>query len=196
MIRPPFAARVALGLAVTAVDEVRRLPGAAAALPMTAVSQVLQTSMRVQQSITTLAIRGDEALELAGCGPGDGELAVFDDAADSSNRDSPNGQSPNGEAPDRGDAPAGRFALYTVAPDRSEADESASSGSGGGGEVGVPEIAEYLDYASLTLAQLRARLRTLSVDELAALLEYENATASRAPFQTMLENRITTARAK
>ena len=60
----------------------------------------------------------------------------------------------------------------------------------------APEIADYLDYDTLTLAQLRARLRTLSLDDLTTLLDYENATSTRAPFQTMLANRITTARAK
>src|SRR5690606_7709895 len=58
------------------------------------------------------------------------------------------------------------------------------------------EIVEYLDYDSLTLAQLRARLRALSVDELTALLEYENAHAARTPFVTMLSNRLTCARNK
>ena len=48
----------------------------------------------------------------------------------------------------------------------------------------------------MTLAQLRARLRTLSVEDLTALLDYENATRARAPFVTMLSNRITTASAR
>ena len=63
-------------------------------------------------------------------------------------------------------------------------------------QVGEPEIAEYLDYDSLTLAQLRARLRSLSLDELTALLDYEQRTLARAPFLTMLENRIASAKAK
>jgi hypothetical protein len=59
-----------------------------------------------------------------------------------------------------------------------------------------PGIVEYLDYPALTLAQLRARLRTLSMAELGELLEYEERTLSRAPFLTMLTNRIATAKAK
>jgi len=43
---------------------------------------------------------------------------------------------------------------------------------------------------------LRARLRTLSTAELGELLEYEERTLSRAPFLTMLTNRIATAKAK
>ena len=48
----------------------------------------------------------------------------------------------------------------------------------------------------MTLAQLRARLRSLSLDELTALLDYEQRTLARAPFLTMLENRIASAKAK
>ena len=60
----------------------------------------------------------------------------------------------------------------------------------------APEIVVELDYESLTLAQLRARLATLRVADLEALLAYEGATKSRAPFQTLLANRITRATAK
>ena len=49
---------------------------------------------------------------------------------------------------------------------------------------------------ALTLAQLRARLQSLAVDELEALLAYEQATKARAPFETLLANRITRANAK
>ena len=48
----------------------------------------------------------------------------------------------------------------------------------------------------LTLAQLRARLTTLRIADLEELLAYEEATKSRAPFQTLLANRITRANAK
>jgi hypothetical protein len=53
-----------------------------------------------------------------------------------------------------------------------------------------------LDYESLTLAQLRARMPSLSVTDLRALLAYEEAARARAPFQTLLANRITRATAK
>ncbi len=62
--------------------------------------------------------------------------------------------------------------------------------------VPAPEVADELDYETLTLAQLRARLQSLDVDELEALLAYEEATKARAPFQTLLANRITRATAK
>ena len=60
----------------------------------------------------------------------------------------------------------------------------------------APPIASNLDYDSLTLAQLRARMNSLSVADLRALLTYEDAGKARAPFQTLLANRITRATAK
>jgi uncharacterized small protein (DUF1192 family) len=60
----------------------------------------------------------------------------------------------------------------------------------------APVIATELDYEALTLAQLRARLQSLSVGELKELLAYEEATKARAPFQTLLANRILRATAK
>ncbi|MBO0856397.1 MAG: hypothetical protein J2P18_21830, partial [Nocardia sp.] len=59
-----------------------------------------------------------------------------------------------------------------------------------------PEVAARFDYANMTIAQLRARLRMLTVEDLRALLEYEQATFARAPFVTMLNNRIATVQAK
>ena len=54
----PLPVRVAAGLAVTAVDRARHLPEKLAELPVTVVSQALQLSMRVQQQMTELAIKG------------------------------------------------------------------------------------------------------------------------------------------
>lgn len=212
MIRPPFMARVAAGVAVTAYEETLKLPSTALALPMTTVSQVLQTTMRVQQSMTALAIKGDRLLEALGASAEETPAwAVFDedDAAAADTRPANNGT-------EASDAP-GRFALYSMppavdaespgaaepAPARKVATEPDAPKPAEGAAptesapaARTPEIAEYLDYGSLTLAQLRARLRTLSVDDLTTLLAYENATKARAPFVTMLSNRITTASAK
>ncbi|MDT7805022.1 MAG: hypothetical protein QOI78_8455 [Actinomycetota bacterium] len=58
----PLPLRVAAGLAVSTAERVRELPRQLAGLPVTVVSQVLQASMRVQQHVTELAIKGDNAL--------------------------------------------------------------------------------------------------------------------------------------
>lgn len=58
----PLPLRIAAGLAVTAAERARELPKNLVGLPVTVVSQVLQFSMRLQQHVTELAIKGDEAL--------------------------------------------------------------------------------------------------------------------------------------
>lgn len=248
MIRPPFMARVAAGMAVTAFEETLKLPSTAVSLPMTTVSQILQTTMRFQQVLTSLAIKGDHLFETLGARPEENpEWAVFDDAVPSNTgTGTRTGTGANGEAP----ATPGRFALYSTPPpvagdesDNSTEDSStlgvvasrpaeksapakkrpakktaakstaskattskasaskasaskAAPKSGATKTADVPEIVEYLDYDALTLAQLRARLRTLSIDDLTVLLDYETAHAARAPFMTMLSNRVSSVRNK
>lgn len=58
----PLPLRVAAGLAVKAAERARELPKNLVGLPVTVVSQVLQFSMRMQQQVTELAIKGDEVL--------------------------------------------------------------------------------------------------------------------------------------
>ncbi|MGH8862634.1 MAG: hypothetical protein ACRDVG_15615 [Jatrophihabitantaceae bacterium] len=58
----PSAVRAALGLAATMVDEARHLPDKAIEMPMRAISQALQLSLRAQQRYAALAARGDEII--------------------------------------------------------------------------------------------------------------------------------------
>ncbi|MDV6231339.1 MULTISPECIES: lipid droplet-associated protein [Rhodococcus] len=199
MTRVPFAARVAAGVAVTVVEEARKLPGSALMLPMTVVSEALARGMRFQQQVTALAIKGDliiASLPVIGT-PTEEQpsWASFDEDEDDTF-----------DAPvvtddvDVPDAPVaepvaanGRFALYSTPPlDEPVQDTSAKRAP----SADKPEIVEMIDFDTLALAQLRARLRTLSIEDLETLLDYENDTLARAPFQTMLANRITTAKAK
>ncbi|WP_072805570.1 lipid droplet-associated protein [Rhodococcoides yunnanense] len=187
MTRVPFAARVAAGVAVTVVEEARKLPSTAVTFPMTVISEVLAGSMRFQQQVTALAIKGDQAiasLPLVGT-PDEVQpsWAVFDDDTDGE-VDIPDHEPP---------AATGRFALYSTPP-VDTADTVADTATAPA--TARPDIVELVDYDTLALAQLRARLRTLSLDDLETLLTYEGSTRSRAPFLTMLENRITTAKAK
>lgn len=87
-------------------------------------------------------------------------------------------------------AGAGRFALYSSAPADLIAGEAPTSDDDIS-DVDKPEIVEFIEYDTLTLAQLRAKLRAVDVDDLTALVAYETATKNRAPFITMLDNRIT-----
>ena len=75
----PLPVRVAAGLAATAVEQVRTLPATLLGLPVTVASQTLQASMRVQQHITELAIKGDEALAVLSTPEEQPSWATFDE---------------------------------------------------------------------------------------------------------------------
>ncbi|APU18886.1 lipid droplet-associated protein [Actinoalloteichus sp. GBA129-24] len=79
MTNLPLPVRLAAGLAVTAVEQARRLPEQLAGLPVTVVSQALALSMRVQQQVTELAIKGDEALSGLRTPEENPEWATFDE---------------------------------------------------------------------------------------------------------------------
>ncbi|MGO4616203.1 lipid droplet-associated protein [Nocardia sp. 2YAB30] len=240
MFRPPFLARVAAGAAVYALEESRRLPTAAMNFPITAISQMLQTTMHVQQFVTSLALKGDAVFDRLSNSPAEQpEWATFDEDL--------------AEVPNPGPTRNSRFDLYaadepapspfgapepyptetaaratetnghassasisepetaepetlerettepeirepeTVAP---EAAESEPEPVAAASEIAEPDVALRYGYASMTLAQLRARLRMLTLEDLTALLEYEQRTRARAPFVTMLTNRIATVRAQ
>lgn len=190
MATAPYGVRLLIGAAVTALDETRKLPQTILTYPMTVASQVAHLVMKVQQDVADLVIRGDETLEQL-FPPKDEqpEWATFDedleDGDDGEGAGSPSARS-DGER-----LTEGRFALYTTGePDSVPEPSPARAGAS------TPGIVTELDYESLTLAQLRARLPSLRVADLEALLAYEGQTKSRAPFQTLLANRITRATAK
>ncbi|MCT7657230.1 lipid droplet-associated protein [Mycobacterium deserti] len=187
MATAPFGVRLLVGAAVTAVEETRKLPQTILTYPMTVVSQIAHLVMKVQQDVADLVNKGDETLESI-FPPKDEqpEWATFDEDLD----DGP----PTASAGDGERLTEGRFALFSGG----EPEAPTEPGQNGAptAPADAPEIVTELDYESLTLAQLRARLNTLRVADLEALLAYEDATKARAPFQTLLANRITRATAK
>ena len=195
MATAPYGIRLLVGVAVTAIEETRKLPQTIVMYPMTLASTLAQIVMKMQQDLAGFAIKGDAALEMV-FPPKDEkpDWATFDED-DQPEADKP---APNGER-----ATEGRFALYSVAdaPQRSANAKPATAGRKAAKQppnpvADAPPVAAELDYDSLTLAQLRARIQSLSVAELRALLAYEEAAKARAPFQTLLANRITRATAK
>jgi hypothetical protein len=187
MATAPYGVRLLVGAAVTALEETRKLPQTILMYPMTVASQVAHLVMKMQQDVADLVIKGDEALDQL-FPPKDEqpEWATFDEDLD----DQPAKPSADGER-----LTEGRFALFTGGePDNGDATPAAKEAKLA--EADPPDIVAELDYESLTLAQLRARLSSLRVADLEALLAYEGATKSRAPFVTLLANRITRATAK
>jgi hypothetical protein len=200
MATAPYGVRLLVGAATFAVEETIKLPKTILMYPMTLASQAAHIVMRFQQNMAELVIKGDSTLEsIFPPKEEQPEWATFDeDLGDDLGGDKADAL---GSAVDPTDAERraeGRFALYTApdgstdAPTRpvSHAKKSPSK------SIAAPAVADELDYETLTLAQLRARLQSLDVDELEALLAYEEATKARAPFQTLLANRITRATAR
>jgi hypothetical protein len=188
MANAPYGLRLLVGAAATVVEETRKFPQTVLMYPMTLVSQAAHIFMRFQQNVADMVIKGDETLE-ALFPPKDEqpEWATFDEDLD----DAPQVTPLNSERDRRAE---GRFALYSAELPESEEDLEAAEATADVSDA--PDIVVELDYDELTLAQLRTRLQKLSVPELDALLSYEEATKARAPFQTLLANRITRASAK
>jgi hypothetical protein len=209
MATAPYGVRLLVGAATVAVEETMKLPKTILMYPMTLVSTAAHIVMRFQQNLAELVIKGDSTLESI-FPPKDEqpEWATFDEDMP----DAFEGASiplPGVDSFDADRRAEGRFALYSVsdtdASDAKAADSPTkpiprqpkkAGASGSKSSVSAPDVAIELDYPALTLAQLRARLQTLDVSELEALLAYEQATKARAPFQTLLANRITRATAK
>ncbi|GAB20726.1 hypothetical protein GOEFS_127_00090 [Gordonia effusa NBRC 100432] len=84
----------------------------------------------------------------------------------------------------------GRFALYSSAPDDVTSSKKAAPAKTD--DAAFDGIVGELDYDALTLAQLRAKLRVIELEDLRTLATYEKANRARTPFLTMLENRIAT----
>ncbi|OHU98802.1 lipid droplet-associated protein [Mycobacterium talmoniae] len=191
----PYGVRLLVGAATVAAEETKKLPQTILMYPMTLASQAAHLVMRWQQSLAELAIKGDATLETL-FPPKDEqpEWATFDEDLDDADEvvDAAPGTDDNGRRTE------GRFALYSLdeADPPAESPAKPAKGSAPATTVPAPDVAAELGYDGLTLAQLRARLHSLSLDDLETLLAYEEATKARAPFQTLLANRITRATAK
>jgi hypothetical protein len=215
MATAPYGVRLLVGAATIAVEETIKLPKAILMYPMTLASQAAHIVMRFQQNIAELVIKGDATLDsIFPPNEEQPEWATFDEDLDQdAEGDAADGavavSSPRIDGADAVNTERraeGRFALYSASdtPVRDAAADpptrpvpvKRAKNPTTKPTVPTPAVAGELDYEALTLAELRARLHSLNVDELEALLAYEEATKARAPFQTLLANRITRATAK
>lgn len=175
----PLPLRVAAGLAVTTAERVRELPKQLLGLPVTAVSQVLQFSMRVQQHVTELAIKGDDALSALRPVEDTPSWATFDEDVDvPAPRPETNGH-------------AQQLPEFDESPDPWAEEQRALAEDHRDGENDSAEgLAGIAGYDELTLPQLRACLRQLSLEQLEEILAYEHTHQARASFIGMLARRI------
>ncbi|MBU9766372.1 lipid droplet-associated protein [Mycobacterium sp. TNTM28] len=190
----PYGVRLLVGAAATTLEEARKLPQTILAYPMTVASQAANLVMHVQQNLAELVIKGDETLEQL-FPPKDEqpEWATFDEDLESDGPD--DAPADTAAATDGERRTEGRFALYSTGePEPAGATNGKATPAAASGAT--PSVVDELGYDALTLAQLRARLTSLRVADLEALLAYEEAGRARAPFVTLLANRITRATAK
>jgi hypothetical protein len=92
-------------------------------------------------------------------------------------------------APEASEVPDTTIAPETtvVAETTAEPETAVAAASAGPESAALP----LPNYDELSLASLRARLRNLTADQLAELIEYEKGHADRADVITMFERRIT-----
>lgn len=189
----PLPLRLAAGLAATAVERARELPTQIAGLPVTVVSQALQATMRVQQHVTELAIKGDEALAALRPVEEAPEWATFDEDIDGYDLSRPAFDRVTDDDVDdteeEVDEPADAEVpdVDPAAADPWEQEEQAITAA-------VTPPASIPNYDELSLPQLRARLRAFSVADLEEALAYERAGENRPSFVGMLTRRIATVR--
>lgn len=185
----PLPLRVAVGLAVTAAEHARDLPKQVLGLPVTVLSQVMQLSMRLQQQLTELAIKGDEALSTFRPVEETPSWATFDE--DLTPTASDNGHRAE-RVPDQRDPWEQEERALAEDHTEGEFDTAARAGAGSAAEADLSEATPIglANYDELTLPQLRARLRRFSLAQLEELLAYERAHANRPSFVGMLTRRI------
>jgi hypothetical protein len=116
-------------------------------------------------------------------------LNVVELDVDPAGADRPNGRAEGSGTEPGTDMPADGMAL---AADAAAAGAALAADSPAAGPGGPP----VTGYDQLSIPQLRGRLRSLALEQIEALVAYERATLARPPYLTMLENRLTTLRAR
>ncbi|MGH3765789.1 MAG: lipid droplet-associated protein [Pseudonocardiaceae bacterium] len=197
MSHVPLPVRVAMGLVITAVEQTRKLPEQLTDLPVTAASKAVQAAMRIQQRVTELAIKGDQALSLLRPVEDIPPWARFDEDGE------PPRPGTGAAAGEPGKADGHAPVVPVVPAPGTEIDEAdvaqaltplpTDGVEPGGTSTTRPTLAEYDE---MSLAQLRGRLRDFSLPQLEELLEHEQTHRNRPAFVTLLSNRISTVRSQ
>jgi hypothetical protein len=207
----PKNVAAALGLVPTVLGGVRRLPGKAVQLPVMAVGSALAGLDAARREYDDLADRGEKLIaRLRGTTLDDVEGRLTR-AADSIN----DGSAANAKAAvaavstqarDRAEASQALESVQETLPVEPEAPAFPRHDSAASpevveqvekiaGNVAAPLITDHSelplpDYDHMTLGSLRGRLRSLDMQQLVQLRDYEKSKADRLPVITMLDNRI------
>ena len=186
----PTPVAAALGVIPTAIDTAKRVPAKIATLPILAVSTALTRWAEAQQRYDDLATRGERFLATVR-GRSD-ELGAEDVqewlAEPIPVEDAPEANDPVAQVSELLDRAAKRPRDTAAAPEVVAVVEEITEVLGG--ETPSHDELPLPDYDHMTLGSLRGRLRSLTVEELVAVRDYEKAHADRLPVITLVENRI------
>ncbi|HEX2291643.1 MAG TPA: lipid droplet-associated protein [Pseudonocardiaceae bacterium] len=219
----PWPVRIAVGLAATAVEQAHKLPELPVTAASRAVQAAMRVQQRVTELAIkgdeVFAMfqpveeappwaRFDEDDDPGARGTRNGTTGAAREFGQV-----PGGAAPTAAAPRPGTGhgtPAGASGeideadvarAMTPAPSevadaqpRNAAPAEPADASVARSAIDPPPVLPH--YDDMSIAQLRAKLRTLSLPELTELLEYEHAHQDRAAFVTMLSNRISTVRSR
>lgn len=191
----PTPVAAALGLVPTVVDGVKSLPGKAVQLPVLAISSALTALETVRREYGDLAGRGEQVVaRLRGtdrdgtegwAGEPAAPYAAAEDVIDDTVAKISALLDKAGESQPAAGGPAETAATAEVVATVEAASEV----------VDAPEVTAHAelplpDYDHMTLGSLRGRLRSLSLEQLVQVRDYEKAHAHRLPVVTLLDNRI------
>ncbi|MDX6266146.1 MAG: hypothetical protein QOD70_886 [Frankiales bacterium] len=206
----PTPVAAALGLVPTAIDSAKRVPSKVVQLPVLAISTALSKWAEAQQRYDELAERGERFVSsVRNHAPESADVQewlteriptetasdavaqvteLLDKAASRGGSAVPAEEAPKGEptpsapagSPDRHDTAATPEVVAVVEEVAAALPVETPSHD----ELPLP------DYDHMTLGSLRGRLRSLTLDELVAVREYEKAHADRLPVVTLVDNRI------
>jgi len=189
----PTPVAAALGVIPTAIEGVKRVPARVVQLPVLARSTALTKWAEAQQRYDDLAERGERFISsVRGHGPDNVDewltehiptvsdpVAQVTDLLDKA-------ASKNGSK----SAPSGSLARHDTAASAEVVAVVEDVASVVGTTTPSHDDLPLPDYDHMTLGSLRGRLRSLTVEELVAVRDYEKAHADRLPVITLLENRI------
>ena len=205
----PFVVRVAAGLLTEAADTLRRLPEELPGLPIALAGRAARLSMRLNQQLAELADKGDSTLAglpFGGGGDAPVERTPWSRIDDEDNEEDSSAASVaqfDSDAGVAGDAPGPKATFDSddaqdveIGPDSSGSGQDPAESTGRRTQANQDTTvndapAEPLaGYQKLTVAKLKSKLTSLTVDQVDELLTYERANGNRAPFLTLLSNRL------
>ena len=189
--RVPTPVAAVLGLLPTVVEGARRLPARAGELPVLAMSTALTGLESARREYTELAERGERLVSsLRGRSPKATPQASPKASSQAPQKATPQATPPSAPAPAPKvvEVPSAKVDSAVTSEVLEVVQEVVAA-------VNVDAVTNHADlpladYDHMTLGALRGRLRSLTVEQLVQIRDYEKSKADRLPVVTMLDNRI------